>query len=137
MANSSYYYKQYKTYKDQASKYDKNIKTLTKIKDSLTNNFYDEQNNVNRELNDLKEDLNKAVRHDSKFLTIASECEFYKEKSITADNDLNNVIIALENEIAALDGKKITSEQNRDAQYQNYSTKKNEERQEWLNSIHF
>jgi len=135
MANSSYYYNQYKKYKAQASNYDKNIQTLTKIKDNLTNNFYDEQSNVNKELSDLKDDLNKAVRHDSSFLTIASGCESYKEKSSTADSDLNNVIIALENEIAALNGKKTTAEQNRDAQYQSYSTKKQEERQAWFDSI--
>lgn len=135
MANSSYYYSQYNSYKAQVSDYDKNINALTKIKDSLVNDFYDEQSNVNKELSDLKEDLKKSVRHDSKFITIASECETYKEKSTTADVNLNSVVIALENEIADLGGKKTTAEQNRDAQYQSYRTAKQQEYQDWLNSL--
>lgn len=138
MASSSYHYKQYQFYKKQAQQYEKNLSALTSIKNDLTGSFYDEQGNVNKELNDLKEDLNKAVRHDSKFDTIASNCELYKEKSTTADGHLNNTVIALENEIASLNGKKLTAEQNRDAEYCNYERAKQEEeeeRQRWLDSL--
>ncbi len=135
MANSGYYYNQYNSYKTQATGYDKNIKALIKIKENLINDFYDEQSNVNKELSDLKDDLNKSVRHDSKFTVIASGCESYKEKSTTADTNLNSVIIALENEIASLNNKKRTAEQNRDAQYQRYNTEKQQERQAWLDSL--
>jgi hypothetical protein len=135
MANSGYYYNQYNSYKTQAAGYDKNIKALIKIKENLINDFYDEQSNVNKELSDLKDDLNKSVRHDSKFTVIASGCESYKEKSTTADTNLNSVIIALENEISSLNNKKRTAEQNRDAQYQRYNTEKQQERQAWLDSL--
>lgn len=135
MARSSYYYDQYNSYKKEASECDKNIKTLIKIRDSLTSDFYDEQSNVNKELSDLKDDLKKSVRHDSKFSVIASECESHKEKSTTADADLNSAVIALENEIATLNQKKSVAEQNRDTQYRSYTTAKQEERQEWLDSL--
>lgn len=135
VAGSSYYYGQYNSYKKEASRYDKNIKALIKIRDSLTSDFYDEQSNVNKELSDLKDDLKKSVRHDPKFSVIASECESYKEKSTTADANLNCAVIALENEIATLNQKKSVAEQNRDAQYRSYTTAKQEERQAWLDSL--
>lgn len=133
--NSSYYYNQFNTYKKEAADCDKNIKVLTKIKESLTDDFYDEQSSVNVQMCNLKEDLEKAVRHDGTFSRMASSYEVYKEKTSTADKSLNNVVIALENEIAALGNKKTTAEQNSDEQYQSYNDAKQQEKQEWMNSL--
>lgn len=133
--DSKAYYSQYNLYKKQAMEYGKNIEALTKIKDNLVNNMYDEQGDVNKELNDLREDLHKSVRHDPTFSVIASEAASHKEKSVAADAHLNHAVSALENEIASLNSKKITAEQNRDAQYQSYKTAKEQERQEWLDSL--
>lgn len=135
MANSNYYHNQYNSYKSEMSGYDKNLKALIKIKDSLVNDFYDEQSNVNKELNDLKDDLNKSVRHDYNFNVIASGCESYKEKVTTADTNLNSVVIALENEINSLSAKKSIAEQNMNTQYQNYNNAKEEERRAWIESL--
>lgn len=142
MASSSYHYGKYQEYKKLAQRYEKNISTLTGIKNDLTGSFYDEQGDVNKELDDLKEDLNKAVRHNPKFSVIASGCAAYKEKSTTADGCLNNAVVALEDEIASLNTKKITAEQNRDTEYQNYQEAKRreeeereEERRRWLESL--
>ena len=129
MANSTYHYSQYQSYKSQAIGFGKNVKTLERIKNSLTSDFYDEQEAVNRKLNELKDDLKQAVRHDAKVDTIANDCELYKEKSTTADKNLNGAVVALENEIASLNSKKTTAEQNRDTQYQNYTTAKQAESQ--------
>ncbi len=135
MANSSYYYSMYKKEKEKAKTQSKDISSLQTILNRLTGEFYDEQSNVNRELDDLKEDLNKAVRHLSKFNIIVNDCYSYKEKTSTADSSLNSAIDSLENEIASLNSKQAITEQNRDYYYNKYKEEKEKERQEFLNSI--
>ena len=135
MADSNYYYRQYKSYKNQTNSLQDNINKLTAIKNSLVGEFYDEQSDVNKKLDDLKEDLNRAVRHDAKFNTIASTCNSYKEKGSTADADLNNIICALENEIAALNNQRSTAEYNMNQNYQQYQTKREEEQRAWWDSL--
>ena len=135
MANSSYYYSMYKKEKEKAKTQSKDISSLQTILNRLTGEFYDEQSNVNRELDDLKEDLNKAIRHLSKFNIIVNDCYSYKEKTSTADSSLNSAIDSLENEIASLNSKQATAEQNRDYYYNKYKEEKEKERQEFLNSI--
>lgn len=130
LANSNYYYQLYLKYKKEAEDYAENIKELKAIKNSLTGDFYDEQRNVNVELEDLKEDLKKSVRHDSKFTSTASECLNQKEKTATADRNLNQVIVALENEISALETKKIMAEASRDTNYRQYEREKRAELEE-------
>lgn len=135
MANSSYYYGQYKAHKKKVNVLNSNIFNLLSIKNSLEVDFHDEQSSVNKELDDLKDDLNKAVRHDYKFANIASQSNSYKEKGSTADVNLNSGICALENEIATLNNQKLTANNNMNQNYQMYLTKKEEERQAWLESI--
>lgn len=130
LANSNYYYQLYLKYKKEAEDYAENIKELKAIKNSLTGDFYDEQRNVNVELEDLKEDLKKSVRHDFKFTSTASECLNQKEKTATADGNLNQVIVALENEISALETKKIMAEASRDTNYRQYEREKRAELEE-------
>lgn len=130
MANSSYYYGLYKKYQKEVEDYEKNIEELKNIKNSLTSDFYDEQKNVNGELNDLKEDLDKAVRYDYKFNENANECQKTKEKTSNADGNLNNVIIAMENEISSLQLKKKVSEENRDSNYRQYENQRKAELEE-------
>lgn len=130
MANSGYYYNLYKQYKDKASSLQKNIDALTKIKNTLSGDFYDEQSAVNTELNDLKEDLNKAVRHDSIWLTTASKCESYKEKASSADSNLDSALDYLEAEISSLRTQKSQAETDSNNAYSRYQTEKaNEERE--------
>lgn len=135
MARSNYYYDQWKYYDKQVTGYDKNIQELTRIKNILMGDFYNKQNNVNRELGKLRENLNKSVRHDLRFSQSANECELHREKSTTADVNLNRAVIALENEVALLNGKKIRSQQSRDLQYQNYKNAKQKEYQAYLDSL--
>ena len=135
MANSSYYYSLYKKEKENANAYSKNSSSLQTILNRLTGEFYDEQSSVNSELDDLKEDLNKAVRHLSKFSIIVNDCYTYKEKVSTADTYLNSAVDSLEDEIASLNSRQITAEQNRDYYYNRYKEEKEKERQEFLNSL--
>lgn len=135
MEKSKYYRDQCKAYEKEANKYGKNIDELQKIKNMLLNQFYDEQSNVNKELNDLKSDLNKAVRYDSGFSAKISQCEWHKEKVSTADSNLKNAINALENEIATLGGKKMTAEQNYNTQLNNYNTAKQEEKNKLIAAL--
>lgn len=135
MADSDYYNDLYKQYKKKAGEYKDNIRELTKIKNKLTENFYDEQNNVNKKLSNLEEDLLKSVRHDSAFSSIAAKSVSFKEKSTASDYNLRCVVTALEDEIAALNNKKDTAERNKKDSYEQYQTRKQEERQEFLNSL--
>lgn len=135
MANSTYYNNLYKQYKNKVSSLQKNIDALKKIRDGLSGDFLDEQRNVNKELNDLKEDLQKATRHDNQWNTIASQCESYKEKASSADDNLDSAMDYLNAEISSLESQKSTAESNRDQAYSNYKSKKDDEYKAWLKSL--
>lgn len=135
MANSSYYYNQYKQFKKEADDYDRDIKQLESIRNKLTGGLYDEQLAVNRELNDLIEDLKKGVRHNSTFTNRADDLKNNKEKSSYDDAMLGGAIGNLDSEISILQGKMRTAEQNRDDAHRKYEDEKERERQEILNSI--
>ena len=135
MANSSYYNNLYKQHKNTVSSLQKNIDDLTTVRNGISSDFYDEQSDVNKELNDLKDDLNKAVRHDNSWDTIASQSELYKEKASTADGNLNSAIDYLDAEVSSLTSQKSTAEANRDQAYSDYQNKKDEERRAWLKKL--
>lgn len=137
MASSSYYYDLYEDYRDKAKKYGKNIESLQSIRNKLSNDFYDEQKNVNKELEDLKEDLEKSVRYDSLFKTVINENDDYKEKTCGADDDLKNVFTQLDEEITSLSNKKSSAESSRDYYHDKYEEEKEREHQEWLDSLKF
>ena len=59
----------------------------------------------------------------------------YKEKGSTADSGLSSAIYAIENEIAQLQNQKSTAEGNMEQSYQQYQTKKTEERQKMLEQL--
>lgn len=135
MADSKFFDNQYKSYKNQVKSLQKDLTKLIRIRDSLTGDFFDEQSNVNKELDDLKEDLDKAVRHDGAFSSIASSCHAYKEKGSTADSGLSSAIYAIESEIAQISNQKTTAEGNMQQSYQQYQAKKTEERQKMLEQL--
>lgn len=135
MANSLYYLGQYHQYKSTVKSLNKNIEALTNIRNKLGSDYYDEQGNTNKELNDLKEDLNKAVRHDGNWDAIASQCELYKEKAATADTNLNSAIDYLDEEIRSLNSQKSTAESNQNQAYSNYQTQKNSEIQDVIETV--
>lgn len=135
MADSKFFDNQYRSYKNQVKSLQKDLTMLIRIRDSLTGDFFDEQSNVNKELDDLMEDLNKAVRHDGKFSSIASSCNAYKEKGSTSDSGLSSAISAIESEIAQLNNQKSTAEGNMEQSYQQYQAKKTEERQKMLDQF--
>lgn len=135
MQSSGQYYSEYLSHKADVMRYDQNIRTLTAIKNSLSGDFFDKQNRVNSELDELKEALNRAVRYDPKFQTIASECEAQREKDTSADSNLNDAVINLENEIADLNNKRSMADQQANQSYQDFLTAQREEHEAWLNSL--
>ena len=135
MANSSYYYNLYKEYKSKAEDYGKNIKSLQSIRDNLSSDFYDEQRNVNTELEDLKDYLEKSVRHDSLFKKVVNLNDDFKETTSGADDDLKNVFTQLDEEITSLNNKKSSAESSRDYYYDKYEEEKDKERKEFLDSL--
>lgn len=134
MADSSYYYGLYTDYKSKVSFLKKNIDSLNKIRNKITEND-DEQRNVNKKIDDLKDDLDNAVRHDNTWSQIASECENYKEKSSECDGNLKSAIESLDAEINSLKAQKSSAESARDQAYSDYEREKDEEYKRWLESL--
>ena len=81
MANSSYYYNLYKQKKSAVNSYDDDLKDLRKALSNLTDTMSDEIRAINNELDDLKSDLNKSIRHNSKFTSRANAVTTEKEKT--------------------------------------------------------
>lgn len=133
--DSSYYYDRYRENRDKVRSYEGNLKELRRALDNLTGSMDDEIRNVNKELDDLKSDLGKSVRHNSRFSSCANEITREKEKGVTADPDLSIVIRELEEEISRVDNLRNTAANNQENYYQQYKTKKDEERQAFWDSF--
>lgn len=135
MASSSYYYNLYKQKKNAVKSYDDDIDDLRKALSNLTDTMNDEIRAVNNELEDLKADLNKSIRHNSKFTSRANAVTSEKEKAVTADPNLSVTVRELEEEISRLNGLRTTAINDREYYYQKYKGKKEEERRELLDKI--
>ena len=135
MANSSYYYNLYKQKKSAVKSYEDDIGDLRKALNNLTDTMGDEIRAVNNELEDLKSDLNKAIRHNAKFTSRTNAVTSEKEKTVTADPNLSVAVRELEEEISRLSGLKTTAANDRDYYYRKYKEKKEEERRELLDKI--
>lgn len=135
MANSSYYYNLYKQKKSAVNSYDDDLKDLRKALSNLTDTMSDEIRAINNELDDLKSDLNKSIRHNSKFTSRANAVTTEKEKTVTADPNLSVAVRELEEEIARINGLRNTAISDRDYYYREYKEKKEQERQELLDKI--
>lgn len=135
MASSSYYYNLYKQKKNAVRSYDDDIGDLRKALNNLTDTMNDEIRAVNNELEDLKSDLNKAIRHNAKFTSRANAVTSEKEKAVTADSNLSVAVRELEEEISRLGRLRTTAINDRDYYYRKYKEKKEEEQSELLNKI--
>lgn len=135
MAGSSYYYNLYKQKKSAVKSYDGDLKDLQKALDNLTDTMNDEIRAINNELEDLKSDLNKSVRHNSKFTSRANAVTAEKEKTVTADPHLSIAVRELQEEISRINRLRSQAITDRDYYYQKYKDKKEEERRELLDKI--
>lgn len=135
MADSGYYYNLYRQKKNAVNSYEGDIKDIDKALSNLTDRMYDEIRAVNNELDDLKEDLKKAVRHNGKFTSRANALGMEKEKAVTADPLLSVAVRELQEEISRLTSLKNQAIQDRDYYYQKYKAKKDEERKEFFSKI--
>ena len=135
MADSGYYWNLYWKKRKEVESLKDDIKDIEKIRDSLTDDFYDEIRNVNNELDAMKEDMKKAVRHNATFTAQANGLGNEKEKAVTADSLLGTTIQELNEEISRLTTKKKQVEANRDHYYNEYKQKKEEEKQEFWNKV--
>lgn len=130
MAGSSEYYKKYQEEKKKAEGYEKNIKELQSIQNSLTGDMYDEIRNVNNELDELRGDLNQSVRHNAVYDRTADSLREEKEKAVTADGTLKVAVNEIQEEITRLTNLKRMAEQNRDNYYRDYQNAKEREERE-------
>lgn len=135
MADSSYYKNLYNQKKKEAKSYNENLQDLRKIQERLKEDFGDEIRNVNYEIDALKEDLNKAIRHNNQFGTNVNQLEDQKEVRTTLDGNLRTAISELDEEINRIIQIKGQAEQERDRYQQEYNNKKEKERQERLEKL--
>lgn len=135
MANSSYYYNLYRQKKNEVSSYDGDIKDLQSALRNLTDTMNDEIRAINVELDDLKSDLNKSIRHNAKFTSKANDITLGKEKTVTADALLSIVVCEIEEEISRVNGLRTTAINDRGYYWNKYQEKKEEERQAFLSNL--
>lgn len=135
MPDSSYYYSLYKQKRNAVNDYEDNLRDLRKALSNLTDTMGDEIGNINNELDDLKSDLNKGIRHNYQFTSRANEVTEKKEKAVTADPNLSIAVSELQDEITRVDGLKNEAVSDREDYYRQYETKKDKERQEFWDKI--
>ena len=135
MADSSYYHNLYKEKKKDANKYEGNIKDLQKVLGNLSGDMNDEIRAVNNEIDDLKADLDKSVRHDAVFTKSANDIVAQKEEVISLDALLSVAVSELEEEIWRVTKLKDDAIRDRDYYWNKYEQKKAEERQAFLNKL--
>lgn len=120
MLDKAYYYKLYEQKKKEVESYEKNLEDLNKAYNNLTNKMEDEISAVNSEFEDLKEDLKKSVRHNTKFSSNVNAVTNNKEKVVTADSFLNVAVSNLEDEIYHIDMLKKEAIDDRNEYYGKY-----------------
>ena len=126
--SSVYYYNIYLKYKKEANGHEKNANAVRKIKRELEDNFYDEQSTVNRQLDNLRDDLYGSVRHYDPYSAIAASCDDQKEGSVTQDRELAQALRELEQEIGELERKKQNAENQGGIAYNKYVTELEKEK---------
>ncbi|MCI3924740.1 hypothetical protein MO973_31480 [Paenibacillus sp. TRM 82003] len=127
MASSSYYYDLYTKKRREVEKYEDDLKDIKKILGNLTDDLFDEISGVNNELDRLKTDLTKSVRHNAAFTSRANAVENEKEKSVGLDSHLSMTRDALEDEVARVDRLRSEAISDRDHYYDRYREEKEEE----------
>lgn len=135
MASSSYYHNLYRKKKDEVDQYDDDLRDLNRILESMSWDLPAQIMDVNYEFDGLKEDLNKAVRHNTLFTNRANAFENKKEKSVGLDRDMSTSQNAIEDEVARVTNLRSQAISSRDYYYDKYREKKDEERAELLNKI--
>lgn len=135
MADSGYYWSMYWKKRKEVNSLKDDIKDIEKIRDNLCDDFYDEIRNVNNELDALKADMNRAVRHNAVFTAQANSLGSEKEKAVTADSMLGTTVRELNEEVSRLNAKRNQAESDRDYYYRKYEEKKEEEKKELWNKI--
>lgn len=135
MLSSSYYYDRYKEKKKDVKSYDEDLKKLRKALDNLTGTMNDEIRAINTELEDLKSDLNKSIRHNSNFTSYANAVTEEKETTVSSDSYLSTAISELEEAISQIDRKRTQAITDRDDYYQKYQDEKENERREFFDNL--
>ena len=135
MAQSDYYKSQYNANKTKAKNLGKNEECLERIYNALVNNMSGKICDVNNELENIKTEMKKGVRHNGTYTSRANVVSNSHEKGTSADSELHVAISALDDELRDVRRKKATAISNRDSYQRQYKDKRKEERQEFLNNL--
>jgi len=135
VASSSHYQNLYRKKKNEVDQYDDDLKDLNRILENMAYELPFDIMDVNFGFDGLKEDLNKAVRHNSLFTNRANAFENKKEKSMGLDRNLSSTQNALEDEVARVTNLRSQAISSRDYYYDKYKEKQAEERTEMLEKL--
>lgn len=130
MASSSYYKKKYKEKRKEAEDYKDKKGDINTILKNLRDSMGDEIRAVNNELDALKNDLDKSVRHDSVFSGNSNIASSKKESSIASDAKLSVAVSRLEDEVARLEKLRQQALEDEEYYYEKYLDAKEREREE-------
>lgn len=132
---SSDYYNSYLRYRDEVNTLQTKINFLTQKRNILLNNLEYEQVGINYELDILKGDMERAVRHDDKWDSIITNMDLFRQSSSTSDTNIKSAIENLGTQISLLTSEKDTAETSRDCAYREYQDEKEREYQAFLKSL--
>lgn len=132
---SSDYYNSYLGYRDEVNTLQTKINFLTQKRNILLNNLEYEQVGINYELDILKGDMERAVRHDDKWDSIITNMDLFRQSSSTSDTNIKSAIENLGTQISLLTSEKDTAETSRDCAYREYQDEKEREYQAFLKSL--
>ena len=109
--SAAYYWAMYRQKREEAKKYEKQIKELTEIRRRLQSEFNDDVSGVNSKLSDCIGALQDGIKQVSAAARWEDELEEAKEKRVESDDWLSSAEDALSDEIRVLEQKKREAEE--------------------------
>lgn len=128
MADSTYHYNQYISFKNAERKYSNDIVKLKILRERLDVEYSGIQRSINDDIYDVINALNKGIKHDGDFTSNIARLYNYTEVSCDQDDGLKHVVNALDEEIRRLENKKIEANVNGNIHMNNYNIAKAEEK---------
>ena len=137
MANSAIYKREYNEHKRNVKRLNDDADELEKIANVIARNLNDEIDDVNSEVNKLREEVSNGVRHNSKYDEAAYNAVNVKECTPYIDWNLSTAINNLNEEKNDLKDKAFRESQERDKCKREYDNEKKREREEFLSNLGF
>lgn len=128
MADSSYYLREYKSWKKKSEEYTKQIRQLQTVGKAISNGLDDEIRNVNKKIGTLTDDLENAVKHDDAFNRETARIAGEVEPAVWNDKHLRQAQSDVDDAIRILSRKKSEADRKAEEAKRKYEEEKRKER---------